>query len=98
MLGAGRKWPEASMRRLIACVAGLCLGAPAFAADFGESPAAVVGDAGYRCFWIETLRATYPNWVDSPDPNYYFVPQYYPVFEWACRPDKRSTVARRPAF
>jgi len=86
------------MKRAIACVTVFCLGAPAAAADFGEARTGIVRDRDYRCFWVETLHATYPSWVVSPDPYYYFVPQYYPVYEWACLPGKRPTALRREAF
>jgi hypothetical protein len=49
------------MRRLIVCVAGLCVGVPAMAADLGAPQTDVVGDSGYRCFWIETQHPTYPS-------------------------------------
>lgn len=83
------------MTRLIifAVMLGLC--APAFAADWRETGRERVADAGYRCFWIETLHATYPTWVVSPDPYYYFIPQYYPLYQWKCFRDTRRVLTRR---
>jgi hypothetical protein len=83
------------MRRLIVWVAGLGFGVPAMAADLGEAQADVGGDSSYRCFWVETQHPTYPSWLVSPDPYYYFVPQYYSVYEWACLPEKSHRTPKR---
>ena len=78
---------------VLAAVFGLCT--PALSADWRGAERERVLAENYRCFWIETLHATYPNWVVSPDPYYYFIPQYYPLYQWACSRDVRHILTRR---
>jgi len=78
---------------VFAAVFSLC--APAFAADWREAERERSLAESYRCFWVETLHATYPTWVVSPDPYYYFIPQYYPLYQWACFRDKRRFLTRQ---
>jgi hypothetical protein len=83
------------MMRLIALAAVLGLCTPVLAADWRGSESEPALAQGYRCFWVETLHATYPSWVVSPDPYYYFIPQYYPLYHWACWRDTRRALTRR---
>ena len=77
------------MRRVAAFSLALFMSAPACAGDF---PTTRGGEfephVGYRCIWDVVLEPSYPSWVLSPDPYYSFIPQYYPVYQWACVPER----------
>ena len=77
------------MRTLAAFSLALFMCVPA---DAGELPTTRGGELirheGYRCVWDVVLQPSYPNWVLSNDPDNFFIPQYSPVYEWACVPDR----------
>jgi hypothetical protein len=78
------------MRRLTAFSFAFFVCAPACAGDLPTTRGGGEFEPheGYRCVWDVVLQPSYPSWVLNPDPYNSFIPQYYPVYEWACVPDK----------